>query len=186
MELMEAIFGRRSVRDYLPDPVPQEAIIRFVDAAVHAPNARNQQPWRFVVIRERSLLDRISHEAKKHMLNATPLGALPELLNERLSDPDYHIFYHAPALIVISAIAQGLWMIEDCALAAANLMLAAHGAGFGSCWIGLTQAWLGTPEGKRIIGVPETQVPVAPIIIGIPRTPSPAIPRKAPEVRWIG
>jgi nitroreductase len=186
MELMEAIFGRRSVRDYLPDPVPQEAIIRLVDAAIHAPNAINQQPWSFIVIQERSLLDQISHDAKAHLLSIRPVAAMPAHLYERLADPDFHIFYHAPALIVISAIAQGPWIVEDCALAAENLMLAAHGAGFGSCWIGFAQAWFGTPKGKEMIGVPEPHVPVAPIIVGRPRTPAPAVPRKAPEVRWIG
>ncbi|WP_174513751.1 nitroreductase family protein [Methylocella tundrae] len=110
---------------------------------------------------------------------------MPAHLCERLADPDFHIFYHAPTLIVISAIAQGPWIVEDCALAAENLMLAAHGAGFGSCWIGLAQAWFGTPKGKETIGVPEPHVPVAPIIVGRPRTPAPAVPRKAPEVRWI-
>jgi nitroreductase len=186
MELMEAIFGRRSVRDYLPDPVPQEAIIRLVDAAIHAPNAINQQPWSFIVIQERALLDQISHAAKAHLLSIRPIAAMPAHLYERLADPDFHIFHHAPALIVISAIAQGPWIVEDCALAAENLMLAAYGAGFGSCWIGLAQAWFGTPQGKEMIGVPEPHVPVAPIIVGLPRTLAPAVPRKAPEVRWIG
>jgi nitroreductase len=185
MELMEAIFGRRSVRDYLPDAVPQEAINRLVDAAIHAPNAINQQPWSFAVVQERSLLDQISRDAKAHLLSIRATAPMPAHLYERLADPNFHIFYHAPTLIVISAIAQGPWIVEDCALAAENLMLAAHGAGFGSCWIGLAQAWFGTPKGKKTIGVPEPHVPVAPIIVGRPRTPAPAVPRKAPEVRWI-
>lgn len=186
MELMEAIFGRRSIRDYLPDPVPREALTGLIDAAIQAPSALNQQPWSFVVIQEQSLLERISHEAKTHLTSERPLTALPAHLYERLADANFQLFYHAPVLIVISAIAQGPWIAEDCALAAENLMLAAHGAGLGCCWIGLAHAWLNTPKGKKTIGVPDAYVPVAPIIVGFPKAPAPAVPRSVPEVRWIG
>jgi len=208
MELMEAILGRRSVRDYRTDPVPQETIICLIDAAIHAPSAINQQPWSFSVVRGQPLLDQISHDAKAHMLNVRPtalpahlyetLGkpdlahmlnvrptALPAHLYETLGKPDFHVFYHAPVLIVISAIERGPWIAEDCALAAENLMLAAHGMGLGSCWIGLAQAWLDTPNGKETLGIPDSHVVVAPIIVGVPGTVAPAVPRKAPEVRWI-
>jgi nitroreductase len=185
MELMDAIFGRRSIRDYRPDPVPQETITRLFDAAIHAPSAINQQPWSFLVVRDRPLLDRISHDAKAHMLNVRST-ALPARLYESLGNPDFHVFYHAPVLIVISAIERGPWIAEDCALAAENLMLAAHGMGLGSCWIGLAQAWLDTPKGKEALGIPASHDVVAPIIVGFPGTASPAVPRKAPDVRWVG
>jgi len=184
MELMEAILGRRSVRDYRTDPVPQETITCLIDAAIHAPSAINQQPWSFSVVRGLPLLDQISHDAKAHMLNVRPT-ALPAHLYETLGKPDFHVFYHAPVLIVISAIERGPWIAEDCALAAENLMLAAHGMGLGSCWIGLAQAWLDTPNGKETLGIPDSHVVVAPIIVGVPGTVAPAVPRKAPEVRWI-
>jgi nitroreductase len=185
MELMEAISGRRSVRDYFPQSPPQEALLRLIDAAIRAPNAVNRQPWFFAVVRDQALLDRISRDAKAYMTSVRPL-ALPEHLYEKLADPDFHVFYHAPALIVISAAAQEPWIVQDCALAAENLMLAAHGLGLGSCWIGLAQPWLETPQGKQAIGLPETHAPVAPIAIGRPKSPSPAVPREAPKIRWIG
>jgi S1-C subfamily serine protease len=50
-------------------------------------------------------------------------------------------------LILISAVRQGPWVVEDCALAAQNMMLAAHGSGFGACWIGFAQSFLNTEEG---------------------------------------
>jgi len=68
-----------------------------------------------------------------------------------LNDPNFDIFYGAPALIVISTVTQIPWAIEDSALAAENLMLAARGMGLGTCWIGFAQAWLGTPEGKAAL-----------------------------------
>ena len=186
MELMEAISGRRSIRDYKPDPVAREAITRLIDAAIQAPSAMNQQPWSFVVIQEQSLLDRISHDAKAHLMSERPVAGLPAHLYERLADANFQLFYHAPVLIVISAITQGPWIVEDCALAAENLMLAAHGVGLGCCWIGLAHPWLNTPKGKKTIGVPDAYVPVAPIIVGLPKAPAPAVSRNVAEVRWIG
>ncbi|MGA8170561.1 MAG: nitroreductase [Methylocystis sp.] len=185
MQVMEAIFGRRSVRDYRPDPIPQATITRLIDAAIQAPSAVNQQPWSFSVVRDRPLLDRISRDAKAHMLSVRP-HALPAHLYESLGKPDFHVFYHAPVLIAIAAIEQGPWIAEDCALAAENLMLAAHGMGLGSCWIGLAQAWLDTPTGKDALGIPRSHVLIAPIIVGIPAAAPPTVPRKAPEVHWVG
>jgi nitroreductase len=185
MELMDAILGRRSVRDYRSDPVLQETIRRLIEAAIHAPSAINQQPWSFSVVRDGPLLDRVSRDAKAHMLNARPV-ILPVHLYESLANPEFHVFYHAPVLIVISAIERGPWIAEDCALAAENLMLAAHGMGLGSCWIGLAQAWLDTPIGKETLGIPDSHVVVAPIIVGFPVTTPPSVPRKDPEVHWIG
>ena len=78
------------------------------------------------------------------------------------------------------------WATEDCSLAAENLMLAACGAGLGTCWIGFAQSWLGTAEGKALLGLPAPYKPVAPIIVGHPSSAAPSVPRKEPEIRWIG
>jgi len=65
-------------------------------------------------------------------------------------------------------------------------MLAAFAEGLGTCWIGFAQSYLNTAEGKAALGAPKEWVPVAPIIVGRPtRAPSP-IPRKEPEIRWVG
>jgi len=87
---------------------------------------------------------------------------------------------------VISGNAPGSWIVEDCALAAENLMLTAHLMGLGSCWIGFAQGYLNTPAGKRTLGLPESWVPVAPIILGFPAAPPEPVPRKEPEIRWVG
>lgn len=184
MDVLEAIVTRRSVRDYLPDAPSRETIERLIEAATRAPSAVNRQPWSFSVVRDRALLDRISRDAKPHMTRARPL-ALPEHLYEKLADPAFHVFYHAPVLIVISADSREPWIAEDCALAAQNLMLVAHASGLGSCWIGLSQPYLATPQGKSAIRLSETELPLAPIILGHPRAPAPESPRKPPDIRWI-
>ncbi len=80
MEINDAIFGRRSVREYTVQEVDEQAIRRLIEAAVHAPNAVNQQPWMFTVVREKAVLDKLSRAAKLHMLaTMTPgdhLGSL--------------------------------------------------------------------------------------------------------------
>jgi nitroreductase len=186
VDINTAIFGRRSVRDYTAQPVDPQMIRGLIDAAVHAPNAVNQQPWTFVVVRDQTVLARISDDAKRHMLATMPPSPHSEYFRSRLSNPDFHIFYHAPVLILISAMEQGPWIVEDCALAAENLMLAAYAAGLGTCWIGFAQGFLNTPDGKRALDLPAAWVSVAPIIVGYPKTAAPAAPRKEPEVRWIG
>jgi nitroreductase len=185
MQVQEAIFNRRSVRQYTDEAVDDATIRRLIAAATFAPNAVNQQPWRFTVVRDREVLSRISREAKAHML-ATLATQHEERFRARLSDPAFDIFYHAPALIVISGRAQEPWIVEDCALAAQALMLAAFAEGFGTCWIGFAQGYLGTAAGKAVLGAPEEWLPVAPIIVGRPAVAAPPVPRLNPEIRWIG
>jgi nitroreductase len=186
MDLNVAITGRRALREYLSEPVEERLIRELINAAIQAPSAVNQQPWTFTVVRDQSLLNRISHEAKAHMLATMPGSAQSDHLRPHLTDPHFHIFYHAPVLILISANVQGPWIVEDCALAAENLMLAAYASGLGSCWIGFAQGFLNTSEGKALLGLPSAWVPVAPIIVGYPKvTPNP-VPRNEPEIRWIG
>lgn len=184
MQIMDAIYRRRAVRAFTPEPVREEIITALIEAAIQAPSARNDQPWRFTVVRDQKLLDRVSRGARAHLLESNPPA--DEVRHEMLTDPDFQIFYHAPVLIVISAVADKPWAIEDCAVAAENLMLAAVAHGLGSCWIGLAQAWLQIPEGKAALGLDSDCLPVAPIIVGHPDGPVPAVERKPADIRWIG
>jgi nitroreductase len=190
MELLEAIYSRRAVREFTSAPVEDSQLQSLVDAAVQAPSAINQQPWSFCVVRNQALLTQISNKAKAHFLRSFPAGPVAHHLEEHhledmLSDEAFHIFYHAPAMILISATGDGPWMRTDCTLAAQNLMLAAHGAGLGTCWIGFAQGWLETAEGKKTLGLPSAHVPVAPLIVGHPKGATQASNRNQPEVRWL-
>jgi nitroreductase len=186
MELNDAISGRRAVREYTDAAIDDHTIRRMIDAAVQAPSAVNGQPWTFTVVRDQRLLDRISRDAKAHMLATMPAGPHADRFHSMLSEPTFQIFYHAPALILISAIAQGPWILEDCSLAAENLMLAAFAAGLGTCWIGFAQSFLNTPDGKAALNLPAACVPVAPIILGHPKVVPPPVPRNEPQIHWIG
>ena len=185
MDITDAIRHRRSARDYTPIPLSREVLENLVGAAIQAPSAMNEQPWYFTIIRNHTLLDLISRESKSHMLTVSKSLPDADRYKTLLSGEDFHIFYHAPALVVISAPANSRWAIEDCALAAQNLMLAAHAANLGTCWIGFAQSWLGTKEGKRAIGLPDSFFPVAPIIVGTPKSAAAPVPRNGPHIHWI-
>jgi len=186
MNLDEAIAGRRAVREYTSEPVDEMIISSLIHAAVHAPSAVNQQPWTFTVVRDQNVLDRLSRGAIAHMQATMGSNPHADHFRMRLSDPAFQVFYHAPVLVLISAIADGPWIVEDCALAAENLMLAAYAAGLGTCWIGFAQGFLNTADGKRILDLSPACVPVAPIIVGHPKAAPAPVPRNAPTVHWIG
>jgi nitroreductase len=186
MKIGTAIRSRRAVRDYAPQPVPMSVLHQLITAASWAPSAMNEQPCHYTVVTDAAVLDEISRNAKDWLLNK--VGELPrsDHFRDLLSDPHYHLFYHAPALVVISAPDDRQWGAEDCALAAQNLMLAAVEHGVGSCWIGFAQGWLNTDDGRRILGLTAHSHVVAPIILGYSKAPPPPVPRKAPIVNWIG
>ena len=188
MELIDAIYHRRAVREFTGEPVAREVIEKLIDAAVQAPSAMNLQPWGFAVVQDRATLSRISTKAKAHLMKNIPPGSPLESLRGELADPAFDIFYGAPVLIVICAapyeggdVAHGG---EDCALAAENFMLAAFGLGLGTCWIGLSRPWLETADGKAELGIPANYTPIAPIILGKPKVLPPSHGRKKVEVFW--
>jgi nitroreductase len=189
MDIDAAISGRRSIREYTQQAVDEQTIRRLISAAILAPSAMNQQPWTFTVVRNQQLLEQVSRAAKAHMLPTLPTEMAADAhaghLRSMLSDPAFQIFHHAPVLVLISGNAPGPWNTEDCTLAAGNLMLAAHAAGLGSCWIGFAQSYLNTPAGKRQLGLPDSCVPIAPLVVGYPGSMPAAVPRREPEIRWV-
>lgn len=186
MEVWDAILARRAVRDYRAETVDGATLRRLVTAASWAPSGMNDQPWHFTIVTDSALLNEISEQAKAWLLLSVTTMPKAAHFRDALRDPNFHLFYHAPALIVISAPAGAIWAKEDCGLAAQNLMLAAADGGLGSCWIGFAQGWLNTREGKDLLGLPADVEVVAPLVIGYPTTRTPAMPRKSPKINWVG
>ncbi len=186
MDVIDTIHARRAVRDYKPEPVPPDLLRAVTTAASWAPSAMNQQPWRFTVVTDRGRLEEIADKAK-HWAAARLAGQTeaPHLA-EMLSNPSFHIFYNAPALVVISAPSKDAFCIADCALAAQNLMLAASRLGLGSCWTGMAEAWLNSEAGHKALHLPAGEQVVAPIILGFPQSVPAPVPRKPPTLYWIG
>ncbi len=117
MNVMEAIYERRATRDFTNAPVAAEILKKLVDAAIQAPSAFNAQPWHFTIVRNSALLDRISAAAKPYMLRTLDPRSTPNEIREHLRNPDFHVFYHAPAMVLISG-KESKWAPEDVGLAA--------------------------------------------------------------------
>jgi nitroreductase len=185
MNLVDAIYHRRAVRNYSEQLVEEDKIRFLIAAAVQAPSALNRQPWSFVVVTDRVVIEHLGDNARKYML--ANLSKLPHLGEYRpmLSSPNFYIFHRAPVLIVICATMPDRLARQDCCLAAENLMLAAHGVGLGTCWIGLAEPWLNQPAGKDAVKIPAEHAAVAPIVIGYPASVSVAPPRRPPHITWV-
>ena len=186
VEALDAIYHRRAIREFTPQMPDKQLIRSIIEAAVQAPSAINLQPWAFAVVRGRERLTIMSDRAKAHLLKtmatASPLAAY----RDKLSDKAFDIFYGAPVLIIVCATSNAPGASEDCALAAQNLMLAAHASGLGTCWIGFARPWLNEAEAKKELGLPATYAPVAPIIAGYAKGTAVVHPRRDPEIVWIG
>ncbi len=168
MELRQAIYGRRSVRAFTSQPVEEAVFRALIDAAIQAPSAMNAQPWAFVVIQERSLLEDYAEHAKAHYLTLELPEPYRSEIREILAQPGYDIFHGAPALVVIYARSDHHDNVSDCFLAAQNLMLTAHDAGLGACPIGLARPYLDLPEIKDALGVAPGWLVALPLVIGHP------------------
>lgn len=195
LSALEAIYQRRAVRSYLPDPVVEPTINRLLDAAVHAPTAMHLEPWSFVVVQDRAVLQRLSNRAKAMMVAEATAhrdllrapGATPDGRHlAMLEDPKFNIFYDAGTLIVICGKPLGQFVTADCWLAVENLMLAACALGLGTCCIGFALPALHSDEVKRELGIPAGTDAVSAVIVGVPRGDTPVVPRKSPEIlRWL-
>lgn len=186
MDVIEAIYQRRSVRAFTADIVASELINDLVSAAVRAPSAMNLQPWAFLITEGRTTLSQFSERAKRHLLETMTPDSPIFHYRDQLSEPAFDIFYGASLLIVIAATSDAAQSAEDCCLAAQNLMLAAHGKGLGTCCIGFARPWLNLAEIKAELGIPVPYAPIIPVVVGYPKSGAPSVPRKQPELYRIG
>jgi len=186
--VMNTIYGRRSVRKYSDKDVPDEIIREIIKAGTYAPTAVNKQPWRFVVIKNRKLIDDYDERAKKIFVSMFKDSTVPELAvyAKNLAKPEVRILYEAPVFILVFASPDAM-NEHDCALAAENMMLAAHSLGIGCCWIGLA-AGLGSNEAfLKETSIPKGHKLIAPLIFGYPAKGALPAPARNADVilKWI-
>lgn len=186
--VLDNIYQRRSVRDYSDKEVSDEVIKEIIRAGTYAPTAVNKQPWRFVVVKNRQLIEEYDERAKKAFLAAYKDTDNPDLVRyvQYLSKPTTRLFYGAPVLILVFA-SPDVINDHDCALAAENMMLAAQSLGIGSCWIGLAGGLGYDMEFLKEAGVPEGHKLVAPLIFGYPAKDNLKAPVRKSDVilKWI-
>ncbi len=98
---LDVVRARRSIREFLPDPVPEEAIAQLLEAASLAPSSCNRQPWRFVLVRDRAVLERMGAAVKKRfdeLRAAIPAGELTEEME--MFRVFFSFFETAPLVVV--------------------------------------------------------------------------------------
>ncbi|MDD4650694.1 MAG: nitroreductase [Methanothrix sp.] len=188
-EVLKNIYSRRSIRDYLPDDIADDVVRELIRAATYAPSAANMQPWRFVVIKNRDLIAKLSGRSKELWLEQAGRSTRPEMksLVNMVSRPNFNIFFNAPLLIMIFSDFDAFSPQIDCALAGENMMLAARSLGIGSCWIGLASPLGQDPAILADLGVPDRCKLEGTLIFGYPTKLDHKAPRRDKEVvlKWI-
>jgi nitroreductase len=138
-DLLALFAKRQSVRRYKPDPVPEEHLRRILDAARRAPTSGNQQPWKFLVVRDRAKIDRMKARCIErstvgiNSLSATEREARRKAVEERMAG-----YFSAPVYIVVLTDSESEYPSynhHDGPMAAGYLMLAARTLGYGTVYI---------------------------------------------------
>lgn len=149
MDTIEAILSRRSIRKYKKKTIATETIETLLHAGFSAPSAGNQQPWHFVLLDDRKLLNVIhTFHPSARMLTEADKAILV------CGDLNLEKF-------------KGYWMI-DCAAATQNILLAAHNLGLGACWLGLYPREGRVAGMRKLLKLPPHIIPFSLIALGYP------------------
>ncbi len=150
-EKLGFILGRRSIRAYAPQAVSSEDIQKLLEAAMAAPSAAACDPWRFVVVRNRQLLLKITDVLPfGKMLATAALGIV--VCGDLEAAHDKQLSY----------------LLQDCAAAIENLLLCAHLLGLGACWLGVHPRQQRVEAIQDILRLQRSVIPVACIAVGYP------------------
>lgn len=150
---IENILARKSVRAFTPKPVEKEKVDLLLKAGMAAPTAVNKQPWAFVVIDDRNVLDQLAAELPYAKMTAqAPLaivvcGDLSKALN---GETDRY------------------WML-DCSAASENLLLAAESMGLGAVWTAVYPESDRMAKVRTVLSLPDYIVPLNLIPVGYPQ-----------------
>ena len=165
MDLMEIIKTRRSVRDYKDTPVPEDKLLKVLEAARLAPSGGNSQLWKFIVVKDGKRRQQLAKAASGQAFVAQPpvVIAAVALMPERIQQCG------VPAYAV------------DLAIAVDHMTLAAVNEGLGTCWIGAFDQ----EEARKVLGVPAKYQIVALLPLGYPAQPTGPKTRKSlNEIVW--
>ena len=149
---MRLCMQRKSIRKYIDKEVPDAAIQALMESAMQAPSARNQQPWDFIVIKNRSLLKKLSQVSRGAWpLAGAPLGILTLMRDDSPAD---HM------------------LPQDLAAATHNILLEATYQGLGAVWIGVYPLEERLENLKTLIDIPDGKTPFSMIAVGYPDEPT--------------
>jgi nitroreductase len=165
LNVFEAIKNRRSIRKYKPEPVPEGLVKKILEAAVWAPSGSNIQPWNFIVIKDRKVLNMVRKISPGYFGDA-PLAILVCSDKKR-------------AYKLGGELGRDYLTIADCALAVQNMLLAAYASGLGTC---IVKSFSSTAI-KHILEIPDEIEPELLVIVGYPdQSPKPPLRRPLEEI----
>ncbi|MFN8378564.1 MAG: nitroreductase family protein [Anaerolineae bacterium] len=180
MNVTEALFSRRTVRRYTREPVQRAVIDSILQAAVWAPSAHNRQPWRFAVTNEVAVIERLARAMGERLRHDLEADGVAEDVIAVDTGRSYARITGAAAVVMLClsmadmdmypderrAAQEKVMAVQSAALAGQNLLLAAHAAGLGACWM---CAPLFCPEAVRAaLDLPDDWEPQALITLGWP------------------
>lgn len=158
MDALETIRTRRSIRKFKNKKVADELIREILNAGMSAPSAGNEQPWHFIVVKDRSILD----EVPKY----SPYAGM-------VKEADFAILVCGDTKLEKY---RGFW-IQDCSAAVQNILLAAHALGLGAVWTGV-YPMMDRAEGfRKHLNIPNDVMPLAFIPVGYPAEEAGAVDR---------
>jgi nitroreductase len=180
-EIIKNIKERRSIRNFEDKEIDKETLKEIIQTGKYAPSAKNDQPWKFIVITKKEYIQELSKQIKEELKKLLKWRFLKkykikELKNKEIlqfifviafSKTDM-IFFNAPALVLILT-KNRLFYDESCACCAQNIMLTAHSMGIGSCWIGFASVLGLNKKIIKKIGIPDKHHISAAIIFGYPK-----------------
>ena len=149
MDVLEALRTRRSIRKYTKEEIPEGDIRKIIEAGMSGPSAANSQPWHFIIIKSRSILNEIP--------KASPYAQMAK---------DAAIAIVVCGDLKLDRVPQ-FWQ-QDCSIAAQNILLAAHSLGYGAVWTGAYPMEDRYKNLQKLLGIPLSIIPLAVIPIGKP------------------
>ena len=162
MDILDVIKTRRNVKEFIPKFVDWDKISKILEAARHAPSSGNLQNWRFVVVIDPALKQKLA-EAALQQYEIVNAGVLIVVC----ADPEKAERYYGLR-------GERLYTVQNCACAIQNMLLEAHSIGLGTRWIGAFEEEMV----KRDLKIPEEVRPQAIIAVGY----SKEIPQKPPKL----
>lgn len=149
MNTVEAIRTRRSIRQYTEKEISPDLIKELLQAAMSAPSAGNGQPWQFIVVDDRSMLDQVP--------SVSPYAAMCKQAKLAILVCGDTTKEKYPGLLV-----------QDCSAAIMCMLLAAHEKGLGAVWTGAHPMQDRVIGLKKLFGLPENVIPLGLVVIGHP------------------
>ncbi|NLY86114.1 MAG: nitroreductase family protein [Tissierellia bacterium] len=148
MNVLDAIFTRRSIRKFTGEPIKDEDLKLILKAGFQAPSAHNYEPREYVVVRDKQVLDKIAdfHQYAK-MLPKAGCGIV--VCGDTTKQEDMG------------------FLVEDCSASIQNMLLAAHGLGLGAVWCGLYSRQNLVEAMSETLNLPKHIIPIGLVVVGV-------------------